>query len=1168
MLNVWTIIGFALTYVGLLVAVAGFGDRNANARRSNWLRPLIYSLSLAVYCSSWAFFGSVGVAAGSGFDFLPFFIGPFIVLVAGWPVLRIIVDVSKRQNITSIADFISTRYGRSRALGGIVALIAVIAGVPYIALQLKAVALALVTILPQLGQPPVANGMMAIPNSVVIALTVAMTGFSIVFGTRHIDTTEHQHGLMHAIAVQSVFKLLAFITVGVLIMFALIGGVGPMLDIVSQRTDIESTFFDASDGDRWLTMTLLSAFAILLLPQQFHVAVVENENVNDIRRAAFLLPLYLFLMALFVVPISIAGLYAFQVGATDPDIFVLALPVLQTNPELILLVFLGGLSAATAMIIVEAVVLSLMVCNHIVVPLFLSKYGAGEYLYSDMGRTLITVRRGAMIVIMALAYGYYLVVGSGASLSQTGLLSFAAVAQFAPAVFGGMMWRRGTARGAIAGLIAGFVVWGYTLLLPSFADAGWIAKSFVQNGPFGLSALRPTVMLNLVFDPLAHGVFWSLFANISIYVGVSFLTKLSPVERLQASAFMSADLVTIPSFRLWRSTITVEQLKSAVARYVGRDRTQHAFEQFASQQQTALDPHDAADSHLFRYAEQLLSSVVGAASARLVLALMLERQSGNPRGSMRLLDDATAAIQYNRDLLQSAIDHVRQGIAVFDGNLSLICWNRQFRGLLNLPEDLAQVGIPLDEIVTAVFNNAITDERDPELAMADRLAKLTEDFQPYQERIATDGTVLEVRSSQMPDGGIVVTFADITERVLAAEALEQRVEERTVKLTELNEALSGAKAAADAANLGKTRFIAAASHDILQPLNAARLFTSSLIERQSQSGDLQLVENVDASLEAVEEILSALLDISRLDAGAMQPDLTAFSIGDILDALALEYAPAASAKGLDLRVVPCTAIVKTDRRLLRRILQNLLSNAIKYTDEGRILMGCRRQDGQLRIQVHDTGVGIAEQNRMAVFKEFERLNPPGNQEGGLGLGLAIVERIAKILGCEVKLRSEPGVGTEFSLFVPLGEISVADKPAAVGTKSTSKSISGYTVLAIDNEQPILDGMETLLTGWGCTVHTASKEDQALNIVRAPDKSIDIVLADYHLSDNKDGLGLIEELRTAAKRNLPAVLITADRTHEVQDRAAGMNVIYMRKPVKPANLRASMARAMASQEAAE
>ena len=1168
MLNVWTIIGIALIYIGLLVAIAGFGDRNVYARRSNWLRPLIYSLSLAVYCSAWAFFGSVGKAARSGFDFLPFFIGPFIVLVAGWPVLRIIVDVSKRQNITSIADFISTRYGRNRALGGLVALIAVIGGVPYVALQLRAVVFSLEAILPQLSQAAETPASGALVDYVPLVVAAVMAAAAIVFGTRHIDASEHQHGLMQAVAVQSVFKLVAFVTIGVLVMFALIGGVGPMLDIVSLNTDIQNTFFDASVGDRWLTMTLLSAFAVFLLPQQFHAAVVENENVQDIRRAAFLFPLYLFLTGLFVVPIAVAGLYAFEAGITNPDTFVLALPVRQGNPELILLAFLGGLSAATAMIVIEAVVLSIMICNSIVVPLFMSKYGAGEYLFKDMGRILILVRRGAIIVILAMAYSFDRIIGTGVALSQIGLLSFAAIAQFAPAVFGGMIWRRGTARGAMAGLLAGFGVWAYTLLLPSFADAGWIANSFVVDGPFGLSALRPRVLFNLVFDPLAHGVFWSLFVNISMYIGVSFLTKLTAVERLQASAFMSADLVTVPSFRLWRSTITIGQLQSAVARYIGKYRAQRSFEEFANQHKTTLDPHAAADSHLFRFAEHLLSSVVGAASARLVLALMLERQSGNPRGSMRLLDDATAAIQYNRDLLQSAIDHVRQGIAVFDGNLSLICWNRQFHQLLHLPEEIGRVGVPLDDVVNAVFNNAIADEHDPELAVADRLTRLTVDFQPYQERIASDGAVLEVRSSQMPDGGIVVTFADITERVLAEEALERRVEERTLELTALNEALTGAKSDADAANLGKTRFIAAASHDILQPLNAARLFTSSLVERRMPQDSLQLVENVDASLEAVEEILSALLDISRLDTGSMQPDLTAFSIGEILSALALEYAPAADAKGLDLRVVPCSAIVKTDRRLLRRILQNLLSNAIKYTEEGRILMGCRRQRGQLRIQVHDTGVGIAEQSRMTIFKEFERLHPPGSHEGGLGLGLAIVERIAKVLGCEIELTSEPGIGTVFSLYVSLGEISAADKPAVAGPKSTSKSVSGYNVLAVDNEQSILDGMETLLTGWGCIVYTASKEDQALSIIAAPDKSIDIVLADFHLSSDKDGLDLIDELRTAAKRNLPAVLITADRTHEVQDRASEMNVIYMRKPVKPANLRASMARALAMQQAAE
>jgi signal transduction histidine kinase len=540
---------------------------------------------------------------------------------------------------------------------------------------------------------------------------------------------------------------------------------------------------------------------------------------------------------------------------------------------------------------------------------------------------------------------------------------------------------------------------------------------------------------------------------------------------------------------------------------------------------------------------------------------------------MKLLDDASAAIQYNRDLLQSALDNVRQGIAVFDRDLRLICWNRQFRHLLGLPQDLGRVGVPLGEVVRHIVERGDAGEGDVERTIAERINTLIVTMEPHQERMPDGGPVLEVRGNSMPDGGIVVTFADITERVDAAEALkranetlERRVQERTAELTSLNKELERAKAGAEEANIGKTRFLAAASHDILQPLNAARLYATSLVERNTQSSDRQLVSNIDASLEAVEEIIGALLDISRLDAGALRPEISTFRIEELLTTLDVEFAPLAAEKNLTLRTMPCSLSVRSDRRLVRRVLQNLVSNALKYTTGGRVLVGCRRRGDSLAIEVHDTGPGIPVGKQKLIFQEFQRLENNGASAKGLGLGLSIVERIAQMLGHPIGLRSTPGHGSVFTLTVPLAVALPATLPAPRTARAALADLSGLSVLCIDNEPKILDGMKALLGGWGCEVLTAIGGAAALDIVRERGKP-DIILADYHL-DAENGLDLVTRLRWKLDAELPAILITADRSRTVQDQARTRDVIVLNKPIKPAALRSLLARSRAKLQAAE
>ena len=1171
MIGDWTILFIGLGYLGALFAVATWGDGRAKRRGGRGGRPLIYALSLGVYCTSWTYFGSVGIASRSGLDFLPIYIGPILVWVLGWRLLQSIAAISKRHNIASIADFLSARYGKSEALGALVAVIAVIGIVPYISIQLKAVATSLKTII---GSSWWSNDIINPPHGIddlSILVAVTMGAFAILFGTRHIDTTEHQDGMILAIAVESVVKLVAFVAVGLFAVHGVMGGWGDFLARASAAPQVTQLFASGLDGGRWLTLTFLAACAIVLLPRQFHVAAVENASGEEVRRAAWMFPAYLVAINVFVLPIAIAGLLFLPRGS-DGDTFVLALPVAAGNQLLAVIAFVGGLSASTAMVIVECIALSIMVCNNLVVPLLLRRHDERSALHQDMGARLIGIRRWAIAVILGLAYSYYRMIGASAALAQVGLLSFAAVAQFAPAFFGGLVWKRGTARGAMAGILAGFALWVYTLLLPSFADAGWIGRSFLDDGPLGVAMLKPRVLLFMEFDPLSHGVIWSMLANVAAYIGVSLTRLPSPVERVQAGHFVARELQAASGtgFRLWRTTVSAERLEATVARYIGASRARAAFAEFQAQRGVEPPAGQEADIRLFRFAEHLLASAVGVSSARLVIALMLERHSTHARGAMRLLDDASAAIQHNRDILQSAIDNVGHGLAVFDRDMALICWNDQFQEYLGLGAELTRVGAPMAEIV-ADFLARTASGSGP---TPDRVHRMAVSHADFRERFPATGRALEVKSSAMPDGGAVVTFIDATETVLAAEALqraneslERRVVERTSELTRLNAALADAKASADAANLSKTRFLAAASHDILQPLNAARLFTSSLVERTRRTKDADLARNVDASLEAVEEILSVLLDISRLDAGAMRPELAPFRIDDILQALGLEFGPAARKKGLGLTVMPCGLAVMSDRKLLRRVLQNLVANAIKYTRKGRVLMGCRRDGGRLRIEVLDTGPGIPNAKLGVIFQEFQRLHADDDGSTGLGLGLSIVERIARVLDSEIGVRSALGKGSRFSITVPITTDIIRQMPAKRQPARPAGLAGTVTVLVIDNEKTILDGMELLLGGWGYVVHLAQNGAEALAALEGSATKIDMILADYHLL-REDGISVISKLRQRARRPIPAVLITADRSPAVADAALAHDIHMLRKPVKSAALRAAMAHVAIRAEAAE
>ncbi len=1170
MISGWLILTISAFYIGLLFTIAYMGDKRSNLYRRDATRTLVYALSLAVYCTSWTFYGAVGTAARSGMQFLPIYLGPVLVMVFFSPFLHRMILIAKRNNSTSIADFIATRYGKSTTLAVVISLLAIVGILPYIALQLKAVSMGYAVLTE--GSPPGDFSNIPIHQDTALYVALSMAAFTILFGTRDIDATEHHQGMMQAIAFESVVKLVAFVAVGSYVTWWLFDGVG---DVVTRlhEANLQTTFsFSAVEPWSFFTHTLLAALAIFCLPRQFHTMVVENYQPNDMRTARWALPLYLVVLTFFVIPIAAAGLLMYSSGTLDGDTFVLGIPLASGQSWLGMLAFIGGASAATGMVIVSTVTLSTMVSNEIIVPLLFRVRPLNLTGQRNFEAWLLGIRRTTIIALLVAAYGYHRIIGELFSLSSIGLMSFVAAAQFAPALVGGLLWRRGNRQGALAGIILGFVLWIYTLVVPTLVKAGTLPDYLLTYGPLGQDWLRPEALFNIALpDPLTHGALWSLGLNTLAYVLVSLMTTQRVSERIQVASFL--DVAGAPGSNNldWLSTATVEDLTALAERFIGPERTHKALETFERRHRVRLAPGKAASAELVKYIERQLASVIGSSTARAVLNSAIRNQGMGLEELVSIVDEASQVIQFNRELLQAAIENMTQGVSVVDKDLRLVAWNSRYVEMFRYPKGFVRVGRPVEELIRYNLLMAHVPARKAQKIVDNQLRHMR-DGQPVEyERTRPDGTVIHIQGSPMPGGGFVTTFSDITAMRKAEEALretnlylEQRVRERTEELSALNAQLVRAKSAAEQANQGKTRFLAAASHDLLQPLNAARLFTSAL-QQQIQPAQPQLkelVDHIDHSLQSAEEILSTLLDISKLDAGALEPHFSTFCLRDLLTNLAAEFQVIAADKGLTLHTVPSGIWVHSDSKLLRRLIQNLLSNAVRYTEKGRILIGCRRRGQQVEIQVWDTGPGIPEDQLHSIFEEFRRLNT-GKEKTGLGLGLAIVDRVSKLLGTPVQVCSVLGKGSMFSVTVPVAQpdtLTRTEQASPMVSRSPRRSLEGICVLCIDNEPHILEGMAAVLGGWGCEVLKATGIEDVLRQYK--DSPPDLMIVDYQLDDGEDGLDTMDELRVLWGEEIPGLLVTALNTDEVREEAARRGYPILHKPVKPAPLRAMLNRLLA------
>ena len=657
MLQGWFILLVAFGYLCLLFAIAYYCDKRADAGRSLIRNPYIYALSIAVYCTSWTFYGSVGRAASSGVSFLPIYIGPTLTFVLWWFVLCKIIRISKANRITSIADFIASRYGKSTLLGGLVTVIAVVGIMPYISLQLKAVSTSFNVLLqyPEIVMPTHRSVPLLSDTAFYVAALMAM--FAILFGTRHIDATEHHEGMVAAIAFESLVKLVAFLAVGVFVTYGLYDGFGDVFARAAERPELMRLFTLEGAGGygQWAMLTILAMAAIICLPRQFQVTVVENTDETHLVKAMWLFPLYLLAINVFVLPIAFGGLLHFPGGDVDPDTFVLTLPMAEGQEWLALFVFIGGLSAATAMVIVAAVALSTMVCNDLVMPFLLRLSWLRLTEREDLGGLLIGIRRAAIVGVLLLGYIYVRLIGESYALVTIGLVAFAAAAQFAPAIIGGIYWTGATRAGAATGLVAGSLVWAYTLLLPSFARSGWLPADFVELGPFGIELLRPYELFGLDgLDEISHAMVWSMLVNLVGYIGVSLITDQSAVERAQAKLFVDVDRRGDGSSRLWRGTAPIVELRELLARFVGARRANRIFDRYAASRGLDLTAANAADAELVQIAERELAGAVGAASARVIVGSVVTEEAPGIEQVMEILDETSQVIEYSRRLEENS----------------------------------------------------------------------------------------------------------------------------------------------------------------------------------------------------------------------------------------------------------------------------------------------------------------------------------------------------------------------------------------------------------------------------------------------------------------------------------------------------------------------------------
>ncbi|ATD04631.1 MULTISPECIES: PAS domain-containing hybrid sensor histidine kinase/response regulator [Pseudoalteromonas] len=1137
MFSIWFISLIAVVYLGILFAVAGWADR----RKVLPFKGLTYGLSLGVYCTSWAFYGTTAQAASNGWWLAPTYAGTIILFIFGWQLYCRIAHICRQQKLTSMADFIATRYGQSSSLSGLISLISVIAIVPYISLQLSATAQSINLLT---DRAPTQSNQVWADSTFYITLLLAL--FAILFGARRLKPSEHNPGLIASIAFESIVKLLAFIAVGLYVCFSIFDSPIALYEQAQALNIPTHVAATQSPVYVYVAHTLLGILATLCLPRQFHMSFIENNNNNELATARWLFPLYLLLINLFILPIAYAGLVYFSDSSVGQDTFVLALPMATDNSGVTLLAFLGGFSAATSMVIVSAIVLSVMITNDFINQFILRR---SQLTSSSRGldkNNLLHARKIVIVLILLLSYFTHRVLAETTTLATVGLMSFTLVAQFAPAMIIGLWWRHASCRGAQLGILSGFVIWGYTLLLPNLASGFGSQSSWLIEGPWQVAWLAPTNLLSLNLESISQSLLLSLGVNTLVYLLVPLFSRATLAERLQSNKFISQ--LNDSRLNTTLQPLNYEDLGALLQRFAEKDASHSLVQQYF--------PHDKsqwkriANVELELLVEREMSAVIGGASARLILDVAKNEQRQPLEQVAEFVDEASQVLKFNRDLLQSTIENIQQGISVVDSELRLVAWNQGYKHMFNYPDSALYIGRPVADIIRFNAERGLFRGEDINTEVDKRLAYLKQGSAYKYQRAHSDGRVFEMQGNPLPGGGFVTTYTDISEFVKQQKALteanvslEEKVATRTAALTQANQALSKAKQVAEQATVSKTRFFAAASHDLLQPFNAASLFCSLMNEKAQDTELKDLAMNIKNSLASAEELLSSILELTKLDSGSFKVQLTEFNVSSLIEPLRNDYLALAQEKGLGFIVESCDARIYTDKALLKRVLRNLLSNAIRYTEYGEVRLKVLLDEHHVSFVIEDTGIGIATSDQQSIYQEFKQLGDKPNAEG-LGLGLSITKRICDLLNIPLVMGSQLNKGTQFTLTMPCKPSLKTPATAHVPANSETE-LGRLCIWLVDNDRNVLEALKQLLENWGCEIATATNLIE-LEQLKAENTLPQLLIVDYQLDDGVTGLEVIEQ---AGLMTLPAIVNTANHDEQIRERVldAGYPLLY--KPLK-------------------
>lgn len=1121
----------ALGYVGALFLLASLTERRRGARPSS---PWIYTLTLAVYCSSWTFYGAVGSMTADPWSHAPIYAGPILVFLLGRPVLNRLIEMGHRQRVTSIADFLGARFGKRRAVSAAVSVICLFAVLPYIALQLRA----LDQVWGVVNARPLATTTTDINATLLAAVGLAV--FAILFGVRRLGGNERQHGLMHAMAAESLVKLVAFIAVATL-------SIGYLLNETASGTDWPS-LKPVAHGDH-MAHLLVSALAILCLPRQFHVTVVELEQPAQARHIHWAMPLYLGLFMMLAVPIAIAGQHLFA-GQSDvaADTFVQRLPMALDSGWVSAAAFLGGISAATSMVLVATVSVSIMITNEILTPLLFRIAITRSRALLNLGSILRRSRQLTVILILLVAWLLSTSFAGRSNLADIGFLSFLGTAQLAPALLLGLYWRRAHGTGVLIGMLAGTALWLTLGLLP-------LLQSGVAPGPV-LSFAELTLL--------------TLGVNTLLSALLSWHWPRAAADERQAAVFL--DRPTSPSaLDNSLSPIRIAQLRNLVAPLLSGGAAERFWRVLETSYQQRLLPADRAPRFVINAVEAVLANTVGATSARQMLArLESERQLG-VHDLTALVGEAQRFLSFNRESLEAAVEHLSHGVSVVDSELRLVAWNSEYEQMFDYPQRFLFVGCPIERVYRFNAERGIlsTSGRPLEEEIARRLSYMREGSAHQFERLMPDGRVLEIKGRPLPGGGFVTTYVDVSEyreivtqlREVQGELQsrlvsgEQALSERNAELRSEVRARSEAELKAREAFQSKAHFMAATSHDLLQPINAARLLGEVLRENPT---DKHSLSQLLASLDRAQGMIEELREFARLDADNPEILSEPVSLSQVFARLAATFSKPAAAKGLSLRLHDTSLAVRSDERLLLRLLENLVSNAVKYTREGGVLVGARRAgDDRVRIVVIDTGPGIPVEDQARIFREFERLDAARQgAEDGLGLGLALVQRYASLLEAPLHMQSNPGEGTLFSLVLSRQQATAAEFAPITPASDAAGQLTG-NVLCIDNDRQLLAGLAALIQGFGMRALSATNESEARQALRDTGVCPDLVIADYHLDDGVVGVDIVRAMADVLM-DASVIMISANDDVDIREsvRAAGHR--FLPKPIEPQRLRTLIA----------